>query len=120
MRASFPVSRAGGALHEPGSPGLSGALRPPIHQRTFAMMAAEIAATLGRAQRFGAWWRCRCPVHGSRGATLALRHGERGLIVVCHAGCSRRDIMAELRQRGLLGFGRADRPTPNPPAARDN
>jgi hypothetical protein len=37
------------------------------------MTAAEIAATLGGACRSGAWWRCRCPVHGSRGATLALR-----------------------------------------------
>ena len=33
------------------------------------MTAGEIAAA-------GAWWRCRCPVHGSRGATLALRDGD--------------------------------------------
>ena len=46
------------------------------------MTAAEIAAALGGAHRSGAWWRCRCPVHGSRGATLALRDGDWRLIAV--------------------------------------
>jgi len=32
-----------------------------------------------------------------------LRDGEHGLIAICHAGCSRTDIVAELRQRGLIG-----------------
>jgi hypothetical protein len=66
------------------------------------MTSAEIAAALGGEHRSGAWWRCRCPVHASRGSTLALRDGDRGLIAVCHAGCSRADILAELRRRGLL------------------
>src|ERR1700730_1402500 len=70
------------------------------------MKAADIAKALGAAQRSGAWWRCLCPVHGSRtghSATLALRDGEHGLIAICHAGCSWTDIFAELRQRGLIG-----------------
>lgn len=69
------------------------------------MTAAEIAAALGAAQRSGRWWRCICPVHGSRtgrSATLALRDGNRGLIVRCWAGCSPRDVHAELRRVGLL------------------
>jgi hypothetical protein len=69
------------------------------------MIAAEIAATLGAAQRSGAWWRCICPVHGSRtggSAALALRDGNRALVAYCHAGCDRGEIMAELRRRGLL------------------
>jgi putative DNA primase/helicase len=64
--------------------------------------AAEIAAALGGAMRSGRWCRCRCPVHNSRGATLALRDGARRLIVHCHAGCERRDVLAELRRRGLV------------------
>jgi putative DNA primase/helicase len=75
------------------------------------MLAAHIAAALGAAQRSGQWWRCICPVHGSRtgrSATLALRDGGRGLIVHCHAQCDAADILAELRRRGLLG-GRPDR-----------
>jgi putative DNA primase/helicase len=67
------------------------------------MKAAEIAAALGGARRSGDWWRCRCPVHGSQGSTLALRDRNRGLFVYCHASCQRADIMAELRKRGLLG-----------------
>lgn len=66
------------------------------------MSPGDIAAALGGACRSGAWWRCRCPVHGSRGATLALRDGERGLIVKCFADCDPRDIFAELRRRGLV------------------
>src|SRR5215831_11138967 len=74
------------------------------------MPAAEIAAALGGAQRSGQWWRCVCPVHGSRtghSATLALRDGARSLIVHCHAGCEPAEILAELRRRGLLD-GRCD------------
>jgi putative DNA primase/helicase len=67
------------------------------------MSAAEnIAPALGGALRSGAWWRCRCPVHGSRGATLALRDGAGGLVVHCHAGCATGDVLAELFRLGLL------------------
>ena len=51
------------------------------------MTAAEVTVALGAAIRSGAWWRARCPVHHSRGSTLALRDGDRGLVVHCHAGC---------------------------------
>ena len=67
------------------------------------MTAAEIAAALGGTHRCGGWWRCRCPVHGSRGATLAIRDGERGLIAKCFAGCDWRKVLAALRQRGIIG-----------------
>jgi putative DNA primase/helicase len=77
-------------------------MRPPIDQRAHAMIAAEIALALGCAHRSSGWWRCRCPVHRGRGPTLALRDGDRGLIAVCHAGCSRPDIFAELRRQGLI------------------
>jgi hypothetical protein len=56
-------------------------------------------------------------VHRSYGATLALRDGDRGLITVCHAGCSRAHILAELRWRGLGGSGipMTARPDPREP-----
>ncbi len=50
----------------------------------------------------GDWWRCICPVHQSRGTTLALKDGPRGLIVHCHAGCPRDDVLTELGRLGLL------------------
>jgi putative DNA primase/helicase len=70
------------------------------------MNAADIAQRLGIARRSGRWWRCVCPVHGSRdgrGTTLSLRDGDYGLITVCHAGCPRTEVMDELRRRGLIG-----------------
>jgi putative DNA primase/helicase len=86
--------------------------------------AAEIAAMLGKARRSGKWWRCPCPVHASRGATLAVRDGESNLIVKCWAGCDPRDVLAELRRRGLINDdGRGNdnaRPTPAPTWHNDN
>jgi hypothetical protein len=46
-------------------------------------------------------------VHGSRGATLALRDGERGLLVKCFAGCDAHDVLAELRRLRLTGGDRS-------------
>jgi putative DNA primase/helicase len=79
------------------------------------MTAAGIAAALGPAYRSGAWWRCRCPAHGSNGATLAVEDGERGLLLKCFAGCDPRNVLAELRRLGLIGDGTRDsvrRPVP--------
>jgi putative DNA primase/helicase len=86
------------------------------------MSAREVAAALGGACRSGAWWRCRCPVHSSRSATLALRDGERGMIVKCFADCDPRDILAELRRMGLI-VGRSGDGPPLPAlrsSARDH
>jgi len=66
------------------------------------MPARDIAVALGEIRRSGSWWRCRCPVHESSGPTLALKDGERGIVVVCHAGCSTGDIFRELRRLDLL------------------
>jgi putative DNA primase/helicase len=79
------------------------------------MTAAEIAAILGNAHRSASGWRCKCLLHGSRGPTLALRDGNRGLIVHCHGGCPPGKILAELRLRGLLGERiAADAAAPDP------
>ena len=68
------------------------------------MNAAEIAAALGGAQREGRAWRCRCPLHGGR--SLVIRDGDGGRVLVkCWAGCDRRDVLPELRRRGLLSGG---------------
>src|SRR4051812_44275070 len=79
------------------------------------MPAGEIAVALGGACRSGAWHRCRCPVHQSNGATLALKDGPRGLIVHCFAGCPCGEILAELRRLRLLdGDGGAAAEPPDP------
>lgn len=82
------------------------------------MTASGIAVALGSAHRSGAWWRCICPVHGSRtgrSATLAIRDGACGPIVHCHYGCGAPEILGELRRRGFLD-GRAERHDLSPSA----
>ena len=68
-----------------------------------------IAAALGDPRREGRAWRCRCPLHG--GHSLVLRDGDNGrVLATCWAGCHRRDVLAELRARGLLGDRTVHRP----------
>ena len=86
--------------------------------RAAADYAASIAAALGGAYRSGAWWRCRCPVHGGMSATLALRDGARGLIVRCFAGCTSARILAELHRRGLYIGEMGEARAPDPEAER--
>ena len=65
------------------------------------MIAAAIAEALGNAHREGRGWRCRCLVHG--GHSLLISNGRDGrLLVKCWVGCDPRDILAELRRRGLI------------------
>ena len=81
------------------------------------MTAREIARTLGGALALGRSWLCRCPAHDDRSPSLSLRDGEDGRILMrCFAGCDPRDVLAELRRRGLIS-GRDER-RPAPPVAR--
>lgn len=41
---------------------------------------------------------CRCPSHADRTPSLAVRQGDRGILVTCHAGCDARDVLRELRR----------------------
>jgi putative DNA primase/helicase len=67
--------------------------------------AAEIAEALGATYSSGAWWRCRCPVHQGRGASLSIRDGESRLLVKCWAGCDAGEVLTELKRLDLLGDG---------------
>jgi putative DNA primase/helicase len=65
------------------------------------MTAAGIATALGNAREEGAYWRCRCPVHG--GASLVLGDGPKGrLFIKCWYGCPRNAVAAALIGRGLI------------------
>jgi hypothetical protein len=65
------------------------------------MNAASIAARLGNDRQEGAYWRCRCPVHG--GTSLTLGNGPKGrLFIKCWYGCRRNAVVAALVQRGLI------------------
>ena len=72
------------------------------------MSAARIAHVLRGAPIAGGGFICRCPVpthgagRGDRNASLSVKDGDSRLLVTCFAGCDRRDVLAELRRRGLL------------------
>jgi hypothetical protein len=67
------------------------------------MAAANLAKALGGARRnAGGWWSCRCPVHDDQSPSLSLRDGDTALIIRCWAGCDPRDVLTELRRRGLI------------------
>ena len=70
------------------------------------MSAEQIARALGGAARNGRGWVARCCCHEDRRPSLSLGDGDNGeLIVHCFANCDYRDILVELRRRGLLrGF----------------
>jgi hypothetical protein len=77
------------------------------------MSAAQVARALGGATRNGRGWVARCCCHEDRRPSLSLCDGDDGkLLVKCFAGCDPRDILAELRRRGLLDDRQRDfRPT---------
>ncbi len=83
----------------------------------FAFHAAAIARALGGKSVAGGYL-CRCPVpghgngKGDRSPSLFIKDGDRALLVHCFAGCDPRDVLDELRHRGLV----EERSTPRSPA----
>jgi putative DNA primase/helicase len=75
--------------------------------------ASNIARALG-GRRNGQGYLCKCPVqshgrgHGDKNPSLSIADGDGKLLVRCFAGCDSRDVLAELRRRGLLELSRDD------------
>lgn len=65
------------------------------------MRAREITAALGGRWR-GEHGIARCPAHDDKNPSLTIRDGKINVLLTCFAGCDRRDIVAELRRRGLM------------------
>ena len=68
------------------------------------MNAEHVARALGGASRgTNDWWSCKCPAHDDRTASLGVHDTDDGGVAWrCLAGCSSKDVGAELRVRGLL------------------
>ena len=65
------------------------------------MDASMIADALG-GKKFGAGYRCKCPLHeGKSDNSLAVRDGDGTILLHCFGGCQFIDLVAELRSRGL-------------------
>jgi hypothetical protein len=85
------------------------------------MISAEDIARALRGRRTGRQWVCRCPAHDDKKASLAVCDGnDVPVIVCCHAGCDRRDVIDALKALGLwqtMECGRAPfKPKPKPAA----
>jgi hypothetical protein len=90
--------------------------RRPVQSTAPGRNAETIAAALGGGYRSGAWWRCCCPVHHSRSATLAVRDSPKGGVEIkCFAGCRASAVLAELSRLGLVQAVRASRSRAAPP-----
>lgn len=57
--------------------------------------AMNITARLG-GKWHGAYGMACCPIHEDKRPSLSIRPGERTVLFTCHAGCSSRDIAAEI------------------------
>lgn len=78
------------------------------------MSAEAIARALGGTQSHKGWWNCRCPVCQGDGK-LGLKDGRKGLAVSCFKGCSRADILTEIKRLGVSATQSADKPAaPDP------
>jgi putative DNA primase/helicase len=84
------------------------------------MSAADIAKVL-HGHRSGDGWLCRCPLptHGRGGGdkhpSLLVKDGDTAILCTCFAGCDRRDVLAELRHRGMIETPSDRRDTPRRP-----
>jgi putative DNA primase/helicase len=87
--------------------------------------AASIAGVLGGHRSAGGYL-CRCPLRshgqgrGDRRPSLLVKDGTEAVLFKCFAGCDAKDILAELRCRGIVGpaaerTDRLDREAAEPP-----
>ena len=69
-------------------------------------MNAETIACACGGKRSGRGWLICCPAHPDKNPSCTVADGDNGkLLVKCWAGCDARDVLAALRQRGLLDDG---------------
>lgn len=84
----------------------------PLTARRPSQQLVDLVGSLG-----GTWsgYRamCRCPAHADGDPSLSIRQGDRGILVTCFAGCSREDVLRELRRVRIgqhFAIPRQDRP----------
>lgn len=64
-------------------------------------MTAQALAEALDGRRVGNQYMARCPVHEDRTPSLAITEKSGKILVKCFAGCSQRDVIAELERRGV-------------------
>ncbi|MGR3782202.1 MAG: DUF7146 domain-containing protein [Albimonas sp.] len=104
MAEKIETRRAGGRGRASEKPSRAAGLTGNISQTLSAVTgdARAVTAALG-----GKWQgrngSCRCPAHRDRVPSLSVSDGRDGrLLLHCFAGCDFRDVLAALKDRGLI------------------
>ena len=66
-------------------------------------MTTESIASALHAHWSGSCWMAKCPAHDDRNPSLSIAEVDGKVLLHCHAGCTQRDVLDELRARGLWG-----------------
>jgi len=94
--------------------------------------AERIAKLLGGRPLPGGEFLCRCPVgghgkgKGDRNPSLLIKQGDKVALFKCFGGCDSKEVLDEVRQRGMLEFSqpvnhvKSDTPRPLKQWAADN
>jgi putative DNA primase/helicase len=56
----------------------------------------DLLARFDRKTRTGDQWLVRCPAHDDRKASLAVRSGDKAILLNCHAGCTYEAVLAAM------------------------
>lgn len=81
------------------------------------MKADAFLSRLEKVTGRNGMWRARCPGHGSRSQTLAIREAEDGRILLkCFAGCSAQEVVSAVGMD--LSDLMPDGPIPDQPARK--
>lgn len=73
-------------------------MQPSENNYAFQKTDAEQIANQLQGKRSGNGWKCKCPCHDDREASLSVTESDSvGLLFHCHAGCDGADIARSLR-----------------------
>ena len=61
----------------------------------------EIVSTLGGKPNGDNSWQCHCPVHDDKESSLTISLSNGKILFYCHAGCSQKAVLEELKRRNL-------------------
>lgn len=64
-----------------------------------------------RKSRNGKGWKCKCPVHDDRKPSLSISEGDKGIVMICRAGCRTEDVVNAIGMK-MSDLFYNDRPTP--------
>ncbi len=103
MAARLPPGLAPNARH---SLGTARTARMAQFQKGIAMTARQLAERLGDWRKVGARYLVHCPAHDDQHPSLELGDGDKGVVMICRAGCAQDRVVDLICERA--GIARND------------